>query len=120
MSIKEENREVNPLRRRRHSAAFKAKAVIPIPIHRRAMKSRLFPPDCVALVVNREAIHSSCACSAHTSLQASAATPASSMLFDPYRVRVRLQAHTATQAGGRPPEFPAPLPATALPDEKIH
>jgi hypothetical protein len=37
------------------------------------MKSRLFPPACVALVVNGMAIHSSRACSARTGLQAAAA-----------------------------------------------
>jgi hypothetical protein len=37
------------------------KDLIPIPTHKRAMKSRLFPPGRVALVVNRLAIHSSCA-----------------------------------------------------------
>src|SRR4051794_24794941 len=36
------------------------------------------------------------------------------------RVRVRLQVRTATQAGSVLPEFPAALPATPLPDEKIH
>jgi hypothetical protein len=68
--------------------------LIPIPTHKRTMKSRLFPPGRVALVVNSEAIHSSCACSAHTGLQASAAAPASSVLLE--------------------------FPATPLPDEKIH
>jgi hypothetical protein len=33
---------------------------------------------------------------------------------------VRLQARTATQAGSVLPEFPAALPATPLPDEKIN
>jgi hypothetical protein len=42
------------------------------------------------------------------------------MPLDPCRVRVRLQARTATQAGSVLPEFPAALPATLLPDEKIH
>lgn len=42
------------------------------------------------------------------------------MLLDPCRVRVRLQARTATQAGSVLPEFPAALPATLLSDEKIH
>jgi hypothetical protein len=41
------------------------------------------------------------------------------MPLDPCRVRVRLRARTATQAGSVLPEFPAALPATLLPDEKI-
>ena len=55
------------------------------------MKSCLFPPGCVALVVN-------------------------SLLFSP----PALAARTATQAGSRLPEFPAVLPATPSPDEKVH
>ena len=84
------------------------------------MKPRLFPPGCVGIVVNSRAIDSSPACSARTGWQAGAATQAGSMLPDPCRVRVRLQARTATQAGSVLPEFPAALPSTPLPDEKIH
>jgi hypothetical protein len=84
------------------------------------MKPRLLPPGCVGIVVNRWAIDASPACSARTGWQAGAATQAGSMLPDPSRVRVRLQARTATQAGSVLPQFPAALPATPLPGEKIH
>jgi hypothetical protein len=85
------------------------------------MKPRLFPPGGVGIVFNSFlAIDDDPACSARTGWHAGAATQADSMLPDPCRVRVRLQAHTATQARGIPREFPATLPATPLPDEKIH
>src|SRR3954471_24633468 len=96
------------------------------------MKSRLFPPGHVALVVNSLLFTPPAPasrllldpCRVRVRLQAHTATQAGSRLPDPCRVRVRLQAHTATQAGSRLPEFPAALPAalpaTLLPDEKIH
>src|SRR3954469_17948858 len=102
------------------------------------MKSRLFPSGRVALVVVNSSLFippalAACApassllldpCRVRVRLQARTATQAGSRLPDPCRVRVRLQAHTATQAGSRLPEFPAALPATLpatlLPGEKIH
>jgi hypothetical protein len=78
------------------------------------MKPCLFPLGCVGIVVNSLAIDSSPACSARTGWQAGAASQADSMLPDPCRVRVHLQAHTATQARGIAPRIPCHAPCYAL------